>query len=176
MRGIEPRAFHMQSERSTTELHPPCSITVFCFYGYPTTSERQTPWGCCNFADSCEHWYGTRLNYYYVAAIYLFFVLSLLSFLLSLIHFSIQWFFLFFLQVMILVFWLIFDCFIYEIFGQDYYFWVTSNILKNFFMKHCTFLYSFLLLFIFEHHEALYFTILGSNYTSNAIRFWSHLV
>ena len=22
MRGIEPRAFHMQSERSTTELHP----------------------------------------------------------------------------------------------------------------------------------------------------------
>ena len=23
MRGIEPRAFHMQSERSTTELHPP---------------------------------------------------------------------------------------------------------------------------------------------------------
>ena len=25
MRGIEPRAFHMQSERSTTELHPlPC--------------------------------------------------------------------------------------------------------------------------------------------------------
>ena len=26
MRGIEPRAFHMQSERSTTELHPlPCN-------------------------------------------------------------------------------------------------------------------------------------------------------
>ena len=24
MRGIEPRAFHMQSERSTTELHPLC--------------------------------------------------------------------------------------------------------------------------------------------------------
>ena len=24
MRGIEPRAFHMQSERSTTELHPQC--------------------------------------------------------------------------------------------------------------------------------------------------------
>ena len=93
MRGIEPRAFHMQSERSTTELHPPYSITVFCFYGYPTTSERQTPWGCCNFADSCEHWYGTRLNYYYVAAIYLFFVLSLLPFLLSLIDFSIQRFF-----------------------------------------------------------------------------------
>ena len=23
MRGIEPRTFHMQSERSTTELHPP---------------------------------------------------------------------------------------------------------------------------------------------------------
>ena len=93
MRGIEPRAFHMQSERSTTELHPPCSITVFCFYGYPTTSERQTPWGCCNFADSCEHWYWTRLNYYYVAAIYLFFVLSSLPFLLSLIDFSIQRFF-----------------------------------------------------------------------------------
>ena len=27
MRGIEPRAFHMQSERSTTELHPLMSIT-----------------------------------------------------------------------------------------------------------------------------------------------------
>ena len=26
MRGIEPRAFHMQSERSTTELHPPLLI------------------------------------------------------------------------------------------------------------------------------------------------------
>ena len=99
MRGIEPRAFHMQSERSTTELHPPCSITVFCFYGYPTTSERQTPWGCCNFADSCEHWYGTRLNYYYVAAIYLFFVLSLLPFLLSLIDFSIQRFFFLFVLI-----------------------------------------------------------------------------
>ena len=98
MPGIEPRAFHMQSERSTTELHPPYSITVFCFYGYPTTSERQTPWGCCNFADSCEHWYGTRLNYYYVAAIYLFFVLSLLPFLLSLIDFSIQRFFSLFLD------------------------------------------------------------------------------
>jgi hypothetical protein len=24
LRGIEPRAFHMQSERSTTELQPPC--------------------------------------------------------------------------------------------------------------------------------------------------------
>ena len=27
MRGIEPRAFHMQSERSTTELHP-LALTV----------------------------------------------------------------------------------------------------------------------------------------------------
>ena len=27
MRGIEPRAFHMQSERSTTELHP-LAVTV----------------------------------------------------------------------------------------------------------------------------------------------------
>ena len=27
MRGIEPRAFHMQSERSTTELHPPLVST-----------------------------------------------------------------------------------------------------------------------------------------------------
>ena len=26
MRGIEPRAFHMQSERSTTELHPRIDI------------------------------------------------------------------------------------------------------------------------------------------------------
>ncbi len=26
VRGIEPRAFHMQSERSTTELHPRHSI------------------------------------------------------------------------------------------------------------------------------------------------------
>ena len=26
MRGIEPRAFHMQSERSTTELHPLSSL------------------------------------------------------------------------------------------------------------------------------------------------------
>ena len=25
MPGIEPGAFHMQSERSTTELHPPCN-------------------------------------------------------------------------------------------------------------------------------------------------------
>ena len=25
MRGIEPRAFRMQSEHSTTELHPPSS-------------------------------------------------------------------------------------------------------------------------------------------------------
>ena len=28
MRGIEPRAFHMQSERSTTELHP--HLNIFC--------------------------------------------------------------------------------------------------------------------------------------------------
>ena len=28
MRGIEPRAFHMQSERSTTELHPLLLITA----------------------------------------------------------------------------------------------------------------------------------------------------
>ena len=28
MRGIEPRAFHMQSERSTTELHPLCIISL----------------------------------------------------------------------------------------------------------------------------------------------------
>ena len=28
MRGIEPRAFHMQSERSTTELHP-LALNVF---------------------------------------------------------------------------------------------------------------------------------------------------
>ena len=28
MRGIEPRAFHMQSERSTTELHPLLSYTT----------------------------------------------------------------------------------------------------------------------------------------------------
>ena len=27
MRGIEPRAFHMQSERSTTELHPLMLLT-----------------------------------------------------------------------------------------------------------------------------------------------------
>ena len=27
MRGIEPRAFHMQSERSTTELHPQTAVT-----------------------------------------------------------------------------------------------------------------------------------------------------
>ena len=26
MRGIEPRAFHMQSERSTTELHPRATV------------------------------------------------------------------------------------------------------------------------------------------------------
>ena len=26
MRGIEPRAFHMQSEHSTTELHPHIQI------------------------------------------------------------------------------------------------------------------------------------------------------
>ena len=26
MRGIEPRAFHMQSERSTTELHPLAAV------------------------------------------------------------------------------------------------------------------------------------------------------
>ena len=26
MRGIEPRAFHMQSERSTTELHPQTTV------------------------------------------------------------------------------------------------------------------------------------------------------
>ena len=26
MRGIEPRAFHMQSERSATELHPRCEV------------------------------------------------------------------------------------------------------------------------------------------------------
>ena len=29
MRGIEPRAFHMQSERSTTELHPQRFKVVF---------------------------------------------------------------------------------------------------------------------------------------------------
>ena len=28
MRGIEPRAFHMQSERSTTELHPLMMVTL----------------------------------------------------------------------------------------------------------------------------------------------------
>ncbi len=28
MPGIEPGAFHMQSERSTTELHPPVPIMV----------------------------------------------------------------------------------------------------------------------------------------------------
>ena len=32
MRGIEPRAFHMQSERSTTELHPLASIWIFFVY------------------------------------------------------------------------------------------------------------------------------------------------
>ena len=33
MRGIEPRAFHMQSERSTTELHPRRSPgTLFKIY------------------------------------------------------------------------------------------------------------------------------------------------
>ena len=31
MRGIEPRAFHMQSERSTTELHPPMPVTLIFF-------------------------------------------------------------------------------------------------------------------------------------------------
>ena len=36
MRGIEPRAFHMQSERSTTELHPlPCH-TYKNFHWYIT--------------------------------------------------------------------------------------------------------------------------------------------
>ena len=31
MRGIEPRAFHMQSERSTTELHPPLDVPTSIF-------------------------------------------------------------------------------------------------------------------------------------------------
>ena len=31
MRGIEPRAFHMQSERSTTELHPRMLLTLVEF-------------------------------------------------------------------------------------------------------------------------------------------------
>ena len=29
MPGIEPGAFHMQSERSTTELHPPCTYVIY---------------------------------------------------------------------------------------------------------------------------------------------------
>ena len=29
MRGIEPRAFHMQSERSTTELHPLIGLVYY---------------------------------------------------------------------------------------------------------------------------------------------------
>ena len=32
MRGIEPRAFHMQSERSTTELQPLLLIAQFIIY------------------------------------------------------------------------------------------------------------------------------------------------
>ena len=32
MRGIEPRAFHMQSERSTTELHPRQQSNYFRLY------------------------------------------------------------------------------------------------------------------------------------------------
>ena len=31
MRGIEPRAFHMQSERSTTELHPLYMIGIILY-------------------------------------------------------------------------------------------------------------------------------------------------
>ena len=34
MRGIEPRAFHMQSERSTTELHPLNVTTLYNVYKY----------------------------------------------------------------------------------------------------------------------------------------------
>ncbi len=32
MPGIEPGAFHMQSERSTTELHPPAANMVWYFF------------------------------------------------------------------------------------------------------------------------------------------------
>ena len=37
MRGIEPRAFHMQSERSTTELHPPVGLACI------TTNHNYNP-------------------------------------------------------------------------------------------------------------------------------------
>ena len=35
MRGIEPRAFHMQSERSTTELHPLAWLPIL-YYNNPS--------------------------------------------------------------------------------------------------------------------------------------------
>jgi hypothetical protein len=40
MRGIEPRAFHMQSERSTTELHP-LNILVYAVAGSQTSKTNQ---------------------------------------------------------------------------------------------------------------------------------------
>ena len=40
MRGIEPRAFHMQSERSTTELHP-----LFCLLTEKLTNQKTWTWG-----------------------------------------------------------------------------------------------------------------------------------
>ncbi len=39
MRGIEPRAFHMQSERSTTELHP---LYVEIHLSHPFTPKKWT--------------------------------------------------------------------------------------------------------------------------------------
>ena len=46
MRGIEPRAFHMQSERSTTELHPRIDIWGAKFLALPA-------WFDCDFCEKC---------------------------------------------------------------------------------------------------------------------------
>ena len=46
MPGIEPGAFHMQSERSTTELHPPIDVWEAKFLGLPA-------WFDCYFCEKC---------------------------------------------------------------------------------------------------------------------------
>ena len=38
MRGVEPRTFHMRSERSTTELHPP---HCFKFNFFPIQNRKR---------------------------------------------------------------------------------------------------------------------------------------